>query len=323
MTQRKRRLIDAVLKNAAALLGTEYSQLERNKIYAGGSMDCSSYVAAIWSAAGYPLMNAAEDELRTSYREADAAGFDLVYPKSRSLIGKNLPSAKGLLQGYGAEAGDIVFWSFGSTARANKITHVGSIDTEGKNIIHTANNREKCCRVPLTYGDGKICAIIRLKENFVYPELPAIGPPEEESGRSEEWQVRMLQTALNLRRGAKLTVDGSYGSRTEKEVTALNGTIGVAGGLCTKKTWQALDFVNNDDTAAEPESAVHGAKFARVASLATAYGGRGTTYEQVATVSLNTPLLALPELGGWREAALETDGGLRVAYLPAQAIKDI
>ena len=247
MTQRKQRLIDAVLKNAAALLGTGYSQLERDDIYPGGSMDCSSYTAAIWEAAGYPLLSASGDELRTSYREADASGFDLVYPKARSLIGKNLPSPRGLLHSYGAQAGDIVFWRLGDKPRANGITHVGSIDIGAGNIIHDANNSDKCCRTSLAYGDTKVCAIIRLREGFTYPALPEIGPPDEDTGRAEEWQVRALQVALNIRRGTKLPADGSYGGRTEAVVAELNKEIGVLGSLCTAKTWEALGFVNNRD----------------------------------------------------------------------------
>ena len=237
-------LITRVLANAAALLGTKYSQDDRIDIWPGGSMDCSSFTAAIWAAAGYPLLSAAGDELRTSYREVDAAGFDLVWPASRALIGKGLPSPKGLLLNYGAQAGDIVFWSFGTTTRANRITHVGSIDAGALNIIHTANVRENCCRKPLTYGDGHICAIIRLRADIVLPTLPVIAIPSEDSTRADEWAVRALQVALNIQHGTKLVCDGLMGSNTAAAVSTLNNKLGKPGTVCTADTWAALGFKN-------------------------------------------------------------------------------
>lgn len=250
MSIKSQRCITTVMEYADMFLGVDYSRgSARNNIWPGedegGSADCSSLTAAIWAAAGFPLLDASGNELRTSCYEVNAVGFDLVYPQSRALIGKNLPSPKGLLSTYGAQPGDVVFWNFDAdTERSNKITHVGNIYQDGAKIVHTANNKNKCCYVPLSYGDRKICAIIRLQEDFVYPALPAIGRPSESSSRPEEWQVRMLQVALNIHRGTKLVCDGQFGKKTEAAVIALNAEIGKPGKICTADTWAALGFPN-------------------------------------------------------------------------------
>lgn|GEM_PF-2305708 len=301
------KLVAAVLANAAALLGTSYSQDYRNNIWPGGKMDCSSYTAAIWGAAGYPLLTAAGDELRTSYREVDAAGFDLVWPASRALIGK-LPSPRGLLQSYGAQAGDIVFWCFNSaTTRPGKITHVGSIDVGGKNIIHIANNTDKCCRKPLDYGDGKVCAIIRLREDFALPALPDVAQTAEGTVRADEWVVRALQVALNLRRGTKLTADGIPGSKTAAAVAAVNKEIGVTGSICTTATWAALGFANNSQTTVpapeEPRGETYiytGANYVNIRS------GPGTEYDKISKLNAGEQCTLYEVQAGW--ARIEKEG---------------
>lgn len=249
MSIKAQRCISTVMEYADMFLGVDYSRgSARNNIWPGkgdgGGADCSSLTAAIWAAAGFPLLDASGNELRTSCYQVNAIGFDLIYPSSRALIGKKLPSQKGLFSAV-AQPGDMVFWNFDKdTDRKNKITHVGSIYQDGVRIIHTANNRDKCCYMPLSYGDGKVCAIIRLQEDFAYPALPVISKPSDTSSRPEEWQVRMLQVALNIRRGAKLVCDGMFGSKTEAEVSALNAVIGKPGKRCTADTWAALEMPN-------------------------------------------------------------------------------
>jgi cell wall-associated NlpC family hydrolase len=330
-TDRRARLISAVLANMALMVGTPYSQEYRNRIWPGGSgsADCSSLVAATWSAAGYPLLNSAGDELRTSYRQVAAVGFDLIYPASTGLIGKNLPSPSGLLGSYGAQAGDIVFWNFDSgTTRANKITHVGMIDVGAAGIIHTANPRENACRKPLSYGDTHICAIIRLRSDFVYPTLPEIRRPADGVGRADEWLVRMLQTALNFKRGTQLVIDGDFGSKTEAEVTALNATFGVNSGVCKAATWAALGIVNNGDEAPAiptgPSTPAGNAAYAQTMGTVRLRTGPGTDHESIGTSDNNAPLLTMPALeNGWRETAVAINGHLQVGYMSGKYIQVI
>lgn len=169
----------------------------------------------------------------TSMYEVYADGFDLIYPASKADIGKKLPSTSGLLASC-AKTGDIVFYNFDSdTTRSNKITHVAIVHDKD-HIIHTANNTEKCCIKPISYGDGHICAVIRLRADATPPTFP-----ELRKGSSEGWAVRALQAALNLRAGSRLVVDGIFGSGTE---TALQGFSGST--TCTQETWAALGFPN-------------------------------------------------------------------------------
>jgi hypothetical protein len=232
-------IIKAVLAAAPLYLGTPYSKTYRDHIWPGGAMDCSSYTAAIWSLAGFPLLDAKGVELRTSCYEVNAVGFDLIWPSSRAQIGKKLPSPSGLLSSYGAQPGDIVFWNFNKdTPRANKITHVGNI-LDAKTIIHTANVRENCCTKPLSYGDGSICAIIRLRSDVTLSQL--LDLKKGDSG----WAVRMLQIALNLRHGFKLECSGSFGTNTENAVATVNAQLNIYSKACTSATWAALGFINN------------------------------------------------------------------------------
>jgi len=235
----RERVIAAALDAAASLIGTDYSQDRRDNIYPGGSFDCSSFVAAVYAAAGFPLLKVGA-ELRNSTSEVDAAGFDLIYPSTRSTIGKNLPSKAGLLSTYGAREGDLVFFGLKDTPRANKITHVAMVDKDALNLIQTANNREKCCRVPLNKYDKCVCAIIRLREDVALPSLFDIT-----RGDKRAYLVRMLQIALNLRYGERLVCDGDYGSKTAAAVARVNAGLGMPSDVCTDKTWAALGFVNN------------------------------------------------------------------------------
>ena len=241
----KQKVINKALLNAVAMLGTDYSRTDRDNIWPGGAADCSSLIAACWGGAGFPLLSEAGAELRTSCYEVNAAGFDLIYPEARNRIGKNLPSPKGLLSSYGAEQGDIVFMNFdSSTSRANKITHVAMIYNTAQ-LIHTANNREKCCFKPLDYGDKRICAIIRLREDAKLLKLPSIKKPGDNEARADEWAVRALQAALNIKSGEALKLDGIFGPKTEAATQRFNVMVGATGSTCTDATWEALGFINN------------------------------------------------------------------------------
>lgn len=251
----KDQIIKTALKNAVKFIGTDYDREGgRDKIWPGGSMDCSSYTAAIFSSAGFPLRDSLGNELRTSMYQVNAAGFDLLYPSNRAQIGQKLPSAKGILASV-SKPGDIAFYNFQrDTDRKNKITHVGTVYDKSR-IIHTANNTQKCCFKPFSYGETDICAVIRLRDDVVYPSLPEIRRPSATSQRPEEWHVRMLQVLLNIHQKTQLVVDGLFGPKVEAAVKALNARIGVNSDACTAKTWAALG-VGTSTQPVEPEKPV-------------------------------------------------------------------
>jgi len=198
---------DTVIKNALAcgvkLLGTDYDQKPRNLVYPGGKFDCSMFVAACYRAAGFPLMDKSGAALATSMYEVNAIGFDLIYPSSMDDVGKILPSKKTILQDIGIQPGDIIFYNFErGTRRYNKITHV-AMCYDAKRIIHTANDKEKCCLKTITYGDTDVVAVIRLSKDL--------------SKYTEDKSVWRLQLLLNtyLKPCPKLVYDGEYGPKTK------------------------------------------------------------------------------------------------------------
>lgn len=227
-----------IIKNAVAhankLLGSDYSQQKRMRLYKGGSFDCSSYQYSNFSFAGFPLLDGGR-EVTTSCYEVYANGFDLIYPKKASEIGKALPCKSSLISAVGVEPGDLVFFNFNSgTSRANKITHIAMV-YDKSHYIHTANNREKACKVPITWGRTRICAIIRLKDSVKIASRPTL-----KQGSTNKIYVRMLQICLNYH-GAKLNCDGIFGSGTAEALRAFQKAAGLnVTAVCDAKTWAAL-----------------------------------------------------------------------------------
>ena len=223
-------LIQSVIKYMEALIGMDYSRTYRYRWYKGGSTDCSGYVYAAWLAAGWPLlMNGAEK--MTSMYEVYADGFDLVYPDIYENIGKRFAKISDI----GFEPGDIIFYSFGTTTRANKITHI-AVCYDKTHIIHTANNRNKACIQDISYGDGSIVAVIRLKEGVTEVERPAI-----RKDAAERITTRRMQALLNIMGGYSLDCDGIWGDKTSTALKAYQTKMGlIANGICDAGTWAAL-----------------------------------------------------------------------------------
>ena len=227
----KAEIISRAIKFAESLLGASYSKTYRFRYYPGGSFDCSSYVWAVFAAAGFPLVGAGVKSITSCY-EVYAEGFDLIYPARYGEIGKNTTSDPAVLSG--VQPGDIIFYCFNKkSSRANKITHVAMVHDD-KRIIHTANNREKCCLKTLSYGNKNVVAIIRLKSDAQEPDRPLL------ARGAKGTFVRMMQILLNYH-GAKLTCDGDFGSKTEAALTAFQAAHGLlTDGICAREAWDAL-----------------------------------------------------------------------------------
>lgn len=229
----KAQIIKRMLEFEQRLIGTNYSQPYRLNIYKGGSCDCSSLQAAAMSYAGFPLLTAGGAELLVSNSEVYAAGYDLIYPSSQSMIGQNLPSPSsvvGLMQ-----QGDLVFYNFNSTTpRANKITHIGAV-RDGSTLIQTCNNTIKLATYPITWGATHVCAIIRLKPGVERLTLPTI-----RIGSGPRYAVRILQAVLN-HNGASLLWEGNFGPKTEAALKALQTKAGrAADGVVDTEEWKWL-----------------------------------------------------------------------------------
>ena len=253
----KEEIITRALEHAQMLIGTNYSTKGRSRfdLFRGGSMDCSSFVASNFLYAGFPLLVGGK-EVTISTDEVYAGGFDLVYPSSQSLIGRQLPSPKSLLSTYGARAGDVIFFNFnGATSRKNKITHVGMV-LDAATMIHIGNDKDKCCKKSLvSYGKGHVCAIIRLREDVSMPDRPVLI-----SGDSNRVYIRMLQVVLNMSSiNPKLRCDGDFGPLTEKAVIAFKQSTGFAAtGMVDAQTWAKL--LPKNETEGTEEMIAYGQK---------------------------------------------------------------
>lgn len=229
----KEKIIARVLRWAAAMIGMEYSKTYRYDWFKKGSTDCSGYVFAMWLAGLFPLQGI---KSMTSMYEVYAEGFDLVFPDSYDNIGKSgYWAPKGFYKTFPFEDGDTVFmnWDDGTT-RANKITHV--LIYSGGKWLHTANTREDACFKELSYGDGRILAVIRLKDGAQEYALP-----DTTYDKASATVTRILQAWLNYH-GAQLRCDGVWGPKTAAALDKVKLSNGISGdgNSVDKNTWNAL-----------------------------------------------------------------------------------
>lgn len=228
----KQEITNRALNYMRTLVGMDYSKTYRYRWYNGGSTDCSGYVYAAYLAAGFPLRGKRIQSMTSMY-EVYADGFELLFPASYADIGKRFAD-KGFYKTFAFAPGDLIFYSFGTTTRPNKITHVAMCYDAG-HIIHTANNRDKACIKDISYGDGSIVAVIRLKEGAEEMDREQI-----RKGGKEAILIRRMQCLLNLS-GTKLECDGVWGSKTEAALRDFQRRQGLTvDGVCGNKTWAAL-----------------------------------------------------------------------------------
>lgn len=228
----KNEIINYAVKYMESMVGLPYSRKNRYNWYKGGSTDCSGFVYAAFLAAGYPLLMDGVERMTSTY-EVYADGFDLLYPAKESEIGQKITS-KGFYKDFDWEKGDIIFYTFNNTTRANKITHV-AVCYDKNHIIHTANVKENACIKDISYGDGHIVAVIRLKQGATEMQRKQIG-----SVSTSRIHIRRMQTLLNTF-GSKLICDGILGSKTFTALRAFQDSKGLTpDGVCGAKTWAAL-----------------------------------------------------------------------------------
>ena len=234
MKSSREKIIARVLRWAHAMIGMEYSKDYRYDWFKTGSGDCSAYVFAMWMAGLFPLQGI---KSMTSMYEVYAQGFDLVFPASYDLIGKDGRWApKGFYKTFDWQPGDIIFYCRDKkTPRANKITHVACCYDE-KRIIHTRLPGENACLADILYGDGSIVAVIRLKPDAKEYELP-----DTTQAAASTMVTRIMQAWLNYH-GAVLRCDGDWGSKTAaalNDFKAANGLSG-DGSAINSAVWNVL-----------------------------------------------------------------------------------
>jgi hypothetical protein len=176
--------------------------------------------------------------------EVYAEGFDLLFPAAYNRIGKDW-APKGFYKSFDWQPGDIIFYNFDkNSTRSNKITHVACCYDKAR-IIHTANTREDACLKNISYGDGHILAVIRLRDDAQEYTLP-----EVTYKTAGTMVTRILQAWLNYH-GAQLRCDGKWGPKTAAALDKYKASMGLSGDgySIDTNTWAALvEDVYDKDT---------------------------------------------------------------------------
>ena len=211
----KETVIGAVLEYASLCEGLGYSRKRRYDIFPGGSADCSSFVYACFLAAGIQLRFNGRAAL-VSYKQVYADDFDLVFPKNRCKIGRpGYWGRSGMYKTFGFMPGDLIFYCTDiHTKRKNMITHV-ALCCDGAHIIHDGNDREKTCIKDISYGDGCILAVLRLKDDIREMKPKTVFPLS--FGANTARAQLLLNTA-----GARLKVTGFASVGTTIAIISFN-----------------------------------------------------------------------------------------------------
>jgi len=261
-------IVKRALEHGEKLLGMKYSRTYRYKYYPAGSGDCSSFAYACYSAAGFPLLQDGIERITSCY-EVYADGFDLKFPAKESDIGDSGKWApKGFYKTFNWKPGDLIFYCFDKNSkRANKITHV-AMCYDKNTILHTANTRENVCKKPMSYGDGSIVAVARIKNDNAKITLPVLT-----KDNAPKIYVRMMQILLNVGgKNPKLNCDGVWGSKTLAALNTFKAAYGLPqDGICDGATWSALRGEIGAAVTVRPESTVPVFEIGRLLKLTTPY----------------------------------------------------
>ena len=231
-----------------ALIGMSYSRTYRWNFYPqGGSADCSSYTQACFIGAGYPLLDSGGKELWTSTVQIKARGFDLVYPASIGIAGREHAPAS-LYKSL--QPGDIILFDFGTDDRANTIDHAAFVDADC-NIINERSSKTGIKVDPISFGKENIVAVLRVRDDAKMME-----PTECRADKTTKLLTRRLQILLNVSPTApRLLCDGAWGAKTTEALDAYKASQGLEpDGVCTQETWERLIAGLNAQAVTEPET---------------------------------------------------------------------
>lgn len=184
---------------AKSKVGCKYSQPQRDK---EGIFDCSSLVARAYSAQGVDW-SCVGKEIPLSCEEVYSDQFELIWPADYTKIGKTFGGADIIAKA--KQPGDLQFLCTNRrSGRANKITHVTMV-AGATTIVHARGTAYGVRLDDIALYKGKVCAVCRYN-----PDAPL-----RQGMRG--LRVKALQARLN-KLGAKLDVDGVYGSKTAAAV---------------------------------------------------------------------------------------------------------
>lgn len=212
-----------------------------------GYYDCSSLVyRAYKEGAGITL----DCEHSTSTYEVYAKQFRLLWPARYEDIGKKF-APKNILQQLGVSGGEHVFYCMDTgTKRANKITHVATVRSGGRQIVHARNTKDNICYNDISYGNTRICAVVEYIEEeapkvFIRRVLKRV-IPNMSGADVRAVQQRLLELGYNIGPDG---VDGKFGKDTRDAVIQFQkrypecGTNGKPDGKVGPKTTRKLGFI--------------------------------------------------------------------------------
>ena len=184
---------------AKSKVGCKYSQAQRDK---EGIYDCSSLVARAYSAQGVDWACVGR-AIPLSCEEVYSDQFELLWPADYTKIGKTFGGADVIAKA--KQSGDLQYLCTNrSTGRSNRITHVTMV-ASATTIVHARGTAYGVRLDDIALYKGKVCAVCRYN-----PDAPL-----RQGMRG--LRVKALQERLNAA-GAKLDVDGVYGSKTAAAV---------------------------------------------------------------------------------------------------------
>lgn len=184
---------------AKSKVGCKYSQPQRDK---EGIFDCSSLVARAYTAQGVDW-SCVGRTIPLSCEEVYSDCFELLWPADYSKIGKTFGGTDVIAKA--KQPGDLQFLCTNrKTSRANRITHVTMV-ASATTIVHARGTSYGVRLDDIALYKGKVCAVCRYN-----PDAPL-----RQGMRG--LRVKALQARLN-KLGAKLDVDGVYGSKTAAAV---------------------------------------------------------------------------------------------------------
>ena len=152
-------IVQNALSYALSKIGCAYSQDKRWNANPD-IFDCSSLIYRGFRDAGYTIVTGS-----TSTTMVNDENFALIWPQSRSVLGKQLTSVPALKKaGYMPRPGDIIYLCTNSaTTRKNKITHVAMVVNENV-IVHARGTAYGVRQDAIDIYGTKVVAVTRFKE---------------------------------------------------------------------------------------------------------------------------------------------------------------
>ena len=213
---------------ALSKVGCRYSQAKRTQ---ANIFDCSSLIARAFSAQGKGWLYGGKVPL--SCNEVYDDDFELIWPASYGVIGDKLGGAGVIAKA--KQPGDLQFLHTMATGRANRITHVTMVASDGK-IVHARGTAYGVRTDSLTHYAGKVCALVRYNPDcdLVYGH--------------KGYRTKALQLALIEEINTKLSGDGEFGPKTLEAVKAFQTAKGLpVTGKGDQATRAALGLIKTVD----------------------------------------------------------------------------